>query len=98
MLGGYKGFEGEPGTSALNEVELITLKETDKFSHNSYWCQRNLSSSEESFDGATIDLIDAFQYIEALEGDSSFSSAHNSFIFERVLICGGADSVYMITN
>ena len=98
MMGGYKGFEGEDGTSARDEVELITLTDADMFNNKSYWCQRSLSSSEESFDGATIDLIDTFNYNEGHEGHSDFSSAHNSLVFERVLVCGGADTEYRITN
>ena len=98
MLGGYKGFEGDDGTSVRDEVELITLTNPEKFSNKSHWCQRSLPPSEVSLDGATVDMIDTFKYMEGLEDDSKFSSAHNSFIFERILVCGGADNQYRITS
>ena len=97
-MGGYKGFEGDDGTSVLDEVELITLSNPEKFSNKSHCCQRSLPPSEVSLDGATVDMIDTFKYMEGLEDDSKFSSAHNSVIFERILVCGGADNQYRITS
>ena len=98
LLGGYTGFEGEEGTAVRDEVELIELTEPDNFKRRSNWCQGVFPSSSDSLDGATIDMIDTFTYMEGLEGDSKFSSAHNSFIYERALVCGGADNYYRITN
>ena len=81
-MGGYKGFEGDDGTSVRDEVELITLTNPEKFSYKSNWCQRSFPPSEVSLDGATVDMIDTFNYMEGLEDDSKFSSAHNSVTFE----------------
>ena len=90
--------EGDDGTSVRDEVELITLTNPEKFSYKSNWCQRNFPPSEVSLDGATVDMIDTFKYMEGLEDDSKFSSSHNSVIFERILVCGGADKQYIITS
>ena len=64
LLGGYTGFEGEDATAVRNEVELIELTDSDKFSKKTSWCQ----------------------------------NAHNSVIYDRVLVCGGSDNDYGITN
>ena len=98
LFGGYKGFEGEEGTSVLNEMELLTLTKADKFNEESSWCQKSFSSSGNSFDGSTVDMINTFAYVGGLADQSQFSSAHNSLIFDRVLACGGADMQYKITN
>ena len=98
LLGGYTGFEGEDATAVRNEVELIELTDSDEFSKKTSWCQRGLPSSPESLDGATVDMINTFKYMEGLEGDPKFSSAHNSVIYDRVLVCGGSDNDYGIRN
>ena len=97
-MGGYKGFQGDYGTSVRDEVKLITLTNPEKFSNKSHWCQRSLPPSEVSIDGATVDMIDTFKYMEGLEDDSKCSSGHNSVIIERIIVCGGAAKEYKITS
>ena len=96
LMGGYQGVEGEVGTSAMDDVELLILDNESMFKNQSSWCQKNLSSSPLSIDGATIDMINTFDYVEDHKNDPTFTSPHYSFMFERALVCGGADSQYHI--
>ena len=98
LLGGYTGFEGEEGTIARDEIELLELADQNSFHKRSSWCQRPLPSAAESLDGATVDIVDAFKFLADHEGDTSFSSSHNTVIHDRLLVCGGSDNKYEITN
>ena len=98
LMGGYKGVEGDAGTSSLDDVELLTLDDEEKFKNESSWCQRNLTSSAFSLDGATIDMIDEFAFVAKHADNPAFTSPHHSIIFQRALVCGGADTGYSITS
>ena len=96
LIGGYKGAEGQTGTSSLGDVELLTLTQENKFGVKGNWCQRNLANTPIPLDGATVDWVDAFHFISSQEGNSSFTSSHHSTTFKRALVCGGADKQYKI--
>ena len=97
LMGGYQGVEGENGTSSMDDVELLTLEDEQMYNYESAWCQRTLPSAAVSLDGATIDMINSFDYVESYIGDTAFTSPHNSHVFERAIVCGGADPRYNIT-
>ena len=98
LLGGYTGFEGDEGTLARDEIELLELADHDNFHKKSNWCQRLLPSAAQSLDGATVDIVNTFKFMEDHEGDSTFTSSHNTVIQDRLLVCGGSDNKYEITN
>jgi len=106
VMGGYTGIEGQD-QEATAAVELLTL-EDGKFSDKSAWCQRNLSVAPLPLDGATINVIDIFNYYDRLDGtgnviadinpNTDFSGAHYTVQLNRVLVCGGADDKYAIQS
>ena len=98
VVGGYQGVEGDEGTSSVGDVELLSLEDESMFNNESSWCQANLSSSSFALDGATIDMINVFSFVAGHADDPAFSSPHSSSVFERALVCGGADEQYAITN
>ena len=80
---------------ALSTVELLIL-DNDQFKSTSAWCQRNMSDAPLPLDGATINIVDTFNYYNNM-GDK-FSGAHHSVQFHQVIVCGGADDKYVIQN
>ena len=98
LMGGYSGVEGDSGTSSIGEVELLTLNNEERFNNDSSWCQKNLTSSSLSLDGATINMINEFEFVRKNAYDPRFTGPHYSIVFQRALVCGGGNSEYSITN
>ena len=98
LVGGYRGVEGEMRTKSLNNIEILNLEDETDFEIESSWSQQNVSSALEDLDGGTINMVNMFDFIDEHQDNPKFSSPHGINIFDRPLICGGADTNYKITN
>ena len=78
LIGGYAGVEGQAGSTALGDVEMLTLEQEDKFGVKSEWCQRSLSDAPTALHLATVDWVDAFQYVSK---HCKFSNIVQKYIF-----------------
>ena len=90
-------MEGGNETAAIDEVELITLENEETFHNESGWCQESLNPAAMSLDGATIDMINTFDFLAKHLGDPVFIGPHNSQVHHRVIVCGGANTGYAIS-
>ena len=88
LLGGYTGVEGA-GAAALDSAELLRVSNPASHAFSSAWCATNLTTTPLPLDGATINIVDTFQYYDRFDGNggdtvasqggrADFSGAHNS--------------------
>ena len=102
LHGGYTGFEGQPDQGATAEVEVLTLNNPNDYASPWGFCHRNLSTAPQPLDGATMDEVSTFKYIENTLKTAGtgklpyFGSSHHSAQFQRLLVCGGADDKYVV--
>ena len=96
LIGGYDGVEGQAGSTAIGDVEMLTLEQEDKFGVKTQWCQKSLSDAPTALDLATVDWVDAFEFVSKHLGNKSFTSGHHTITFVRALVCGGANKDYDI--
>ena len=45
-----------------------------------------------------MSLVDTWKFLSSQLGNSSFSSAHHSTAWSRVMVCGGADQQYTVSR
>ena len=97
-MGGYTGVEGEADTRALDSAELISLSGAAQYQVTSMWCHAALAPAPLRLEGATVDWVSVSQHMEAmLTSDPLYSSPHSSLIWDKILVCGGADTEYKVS-
>ena len=97
ILGGYRGFFGSPKSNVVSKAELLHLNQSLSLDQNNSWCVVDVPDSQEddSFpDGAVAAYVNSIQH--ALSSPNMTVS--HRMLHERVLVCGGADSMGNITD
>ena len=79
-------------------MEILDIEDEGNNNNISYWCQKELKDMPVSLDGAVIAMINMHSFVHSHIGDSTFTSAHNSLIHDKALLCGGANTGYNISN
>ena len=93
-MGGFSGVEAEPGSTAMDSVEILSLSPESGYLIPERWCQVAMGQGLVKLEGATMDWVSVMDHMEdTLSTGSTYSSPHSDFIWEKVLICGGADEV-----
>ena len=98
LFGGYINVEGDIDVTGLDNVTSVTLDWEAKYNEVSRWCFKERSALPSPLDGATVSLVDTWKFLSSQLGNSSFSSAHHSTAWARVMVCGGADQQYTVSR
>ena len=98
LFGGYVNVEGEPDVSALDTVEQVTLDQENQYGDKTRWCFKERASLPRALDGAAVSSVNTWEFLASQLGNSSFSSAHHTSAWSRVLVCGGAESDYTVSQ
>ena len=98
LFGGYVNVEGEADVSALDSVERMTLDQENNYGDKTRWCFQERASMPRALDGATVSSVDTWKFLSSQLGNSSFSSAHYTSAWARVLVCGGAEADYSVSQ
>ena len=96
LLGGYQGYFGQPDAKAVSTVETLQLDDNLPVFANGSWCSKVESSDEKHFspDGSVAVYLNNNQFAQSTPG---INISHR-LLQESVLVCGGADSVFNITD
>ena len=98
LFGGYVNVEGGPDTTALDSVQGVTLDNENEYDVKAGWCFQERASMPRALDGATVSSVNTWEFLSSQLGNSSFSSAHYSSSWARVLVCGGAERDYTVSG
>jgi len=98
LIGGYVNVEGGPDTTPLDSVDILTLDQEAQFANSGKWCSMKTSSMPTPLDTAAVAWVDTWKFTDPQVNNSRFTSAHYTTSWTRVLVCGGGDSVYNVTN
>ena len=82
----------------MNSAEIVTLANENNNADSNEWCQRNLSTMPVSVDGGIVAMVKMHSFITSNLGNDGFTSPHNSVIFDKLLLCGGANTGYNISK
>ena len=83
---------------SLKSAERVTLANENNKADLDEWCQRNLSNIPVSVDGGIVAMVKMHSFITSNLGNDDFTSPHNSVIFDKILLCGGANTGYNISK
>ena len=100
LMGGYTGVEGEDGTSSMDNVEILQLKHLQsQYKTGQQWCQARLPPALFKLEGATIEWVSMMDHLEnMLATNPTYTSPHSLVIWEKILVCGGADQECWLSN
>ena len=98
LFGGYVNVEGETDVTALDTVEHMTLDQETQYSDKTRWCFQERARLPRALDGATVSSVNTWEFLSSQLGNSSFSSAHHTSAWSRVLVCGGAELDYTVSQ
>ena len=92
-MGGYTGVEGEDGTTSMDNVEILQLKHPQsQYKNGGQWCQTQLPPAPFKLEGATMEWVSMMDHMEdMLTSNPTYTSPHSLVIWEKILVCGGAD-------
>ena len=97
-MGGYSGVEGEADTKALDTAEVLSLSAQAQYQSEAQWCHAPLPPAPLRLEGATMDWVSVTEHMAAmLTADPLYTSPHSLVIWDKVLICGGADKEYVVS-
>ena len=97
-MGGYSGVEGEADTKALDTAELLSLSAQAQYASEAQWCHTALAPAPVRLEGATMDWVSVTEHMAAmLATDPLYTSPHSLVIWDKVLVCGGADKDYVVS-
>ena len=98
LMGGYSGVEGEADTEALDTAELLSLSAQAQYQSEAQWCHTALAPAPVRLEGATMDWVSVTEHMAAmLATDPLYTSPHSLVIWDKVLVCGGADKDYVVS-
>jgi len=100
LMGGYTGVEGEDGTSSMDNVEILQLKHPQsQYKTGQQWCQARLPPALFKLEGATMEWVSMMDHMEnMLATNPTYTSPHSLVIWEKILVCGGADQNYTVSK
>merc|ERR1711963_553038 len=99
LMGGFRGVEGEVDTSAVDNVEILSLSNQAQYKSTDKWCQVQLPPADVKLEGATMTRVSMFNHMEnMLANDNTYTSPHSSVIWEKILLCGGAQQDYDVSK
>ncbi|XP_023333241.1 uncharacterized protein LOC111705045 [Eurytemora carolleeae] len=98
LVGGLLGGDDATDAVPTNQVELLELQNEGQSDNPGQWCSLNLTSMNMALDGATINFIPTFNFVDYHQANNPGSVAfpYLDLLWEKALLCGGSNPVSQI--